>query len=1122
MRVLHVIQPTDGGSALATATLATAQARAGHDVVVACPDGELVRRLESAGVARLPWQAVREPTTSLLREWRRLRALVREVRPDVAVLHATKAGLVGRVLLRGRIPTVYQPHGWGFRQCRGLKARAVVAWERFACRWTDATVCVGATERDEAIALGFRADWHVVANGLDLAAFRDLAGLDRATARAHLGLGRGPVVTCVARLADLKGHETLLDAWDRVVTKVPAATLVLVGDGPLRQALEARAPASVWFAGEVDDVGTWLRACDVAVQPSLTEAGVSLAALEAMACGRSVVVTDVGDHRALVDMNGAGAVVPAAEPGPLAAALVDRLADGVLAAAEGAAGSRAATQFGSEARVATFDTILRDVLGRRLPWSERAFGDALHVTVVFTAGVLGGAERWALTLLDATDRLDVSAVVLGPGGPLQEELTRRGIEVETVATGTTPLALARTAQRLARVLRRRRPDVVLANGSKAAVCAVGAGLAARTRVVWARHDFARDAVLGRRLARRVDAVVATSQELLDAIGAAGTAIVPPRPGVAPAPRDEAALYWAARGLHIAAERPVAAIVGRVDAHKGHAAAIGALACPGGADWRLAVVGGDDPAAPGATQALRTFAAEAGVADRVIFCGAVPDAGRHLGAFDAVVAPTPPWTGTGPFGGEGFGLVVMEALLAGTPVVCSPSVPASGLAPDAVEALDGCSADEVAAALARVLARAPAAKAAAAHIWERLPTAEVQADRLVGVLAATAARAGAGHTARPPVSVVTTVLNEAEGIDTLLRSVLTQAGPDDEVVVVDGGSTDATAAHVAAVAADDPRLTLVVAPGANIAAGRNIGIGAARHEVVVTTDGGCRQADGWLDAMAAPFADTDRPGLVLGSYLPGDATALEAAMKYALYPVPREAGHPSWWSRVYSRFLGLAYDPTMPTGRTSAFTVDAWAQAGGYPEHLYAAEDVTFGRAVAGAGYRCELTTDARVAWEHRRDLRATARMFYVYGVGDGRSGDPKLVARDAVRALAYGGGALLVVAGGSRGRLAAALGAAVYMSLPVQRTRGIRERAAVVARIPVVLAVQDVAKAAGAAVGIVGRHRGDDHHATGGRVADRTGAGQRHAEPDTRSVTAPLPVAQPCDDVAEAVGEAAR
>lgn len=1105
MRVLHVIQPTDGGSALATADLAVDQARAGDDVVVACPDGDLVDALAAAGVPRLAWRARREPGAFVAGEWWRLRALLREVRPDVVFVHATKAGLVGRLALRGRVPTVYQPHGWGWRQCTGMKRRLVVAWERFACRWTDTTVCVGESERDEAVALGLRSGWDVVPNGLDLVRFEAAGAVSRDTARSRLGLGSGSVAVCVSRLSALKGHEVLLDAWGAVEGALPGTTLVLVGDGPLRPALEAAAPSSVRFAGSATtaEVLLWLRACDVAVQPSMTEAGISLALLEAMALGRSVVATDIGDTRGLLEASRCGAAVPAGDAAALADALELRLADADLAGDEGDAGRVAAARFGRGRRHGAIDAIVQDVMRRRFPWATQGWGDRLRVTIVFTAGVLGGAERWALDLLDATDRLDATAVVLGPGGPLRQELERRGVPVETVASGATPAALVCSAHALAHVLKRRRPDVVLANGSKAALCAVVAGLRAQVRVVWARHDFARDRLLGRRLARRVDAVVASSQALLDTIGASGSVITPARPALQPDTREEAEAFWALQEPGLIGAGRTAAIVGRVDAFKGHDSAIGALASSRAAGWRLAVVGDDDPSDPGATARLRRLAADLGVADRVIFCGAVPDAGRHLGAFDAVVVATPPPpSGREAFGGEGYGIVVMEALLAGVPVVCDPSVPAAALVPAAVEPLSESTPEAVAAALAAVSSRAAEAAVTAGDLWERLPPAALQADRLASVLAATAARSGAGNSTRPPVSIITTVLNEGAGIEKLVRTVLGQAGPDDELVVVDGGSTDDTAGLVAAIAETDARVTLVVAPGLNIAAGRNLAVRTARNEVVVTTDGGCEQDPGWLDAMAAPFAGAATPGLVLGTYLPSTATPLDAAMTCALYPVPAEAGHPSPWSRLYSRFLGLAYDPTLPTGRTSAFTVAAWEDAGGYPTHLYAAEDVTFGRAVAAAGHGCELTTDARVRWSHRDSLRGTARMFYVYGVGDGRSGDPLLLARDAIRAGAYLGGTLLACRGGRGGRILVAAGAALYVSLPVLRTRSLPSRGQVVARIPLVLAVQDLAKAAGAAAGIWGRLRGVDRQASGGSVADRPAAASRAPE----AISAPLQV----------------
>ena len=80
--------------------------------------------------------------------------------------------------------------------------------------------------------------------------------------------------------------------------RVPEAQLLLVGDGPDRRALERLADglAGVAFAGARTDVPTWLAAADVVVVPSRWE-GMALVPLEAMACARSVVATDVNGVR---------------------------------------------------------------------------------------------------------------------------------------------------------------------------------------------------------------------------------------------------------------------------------------------------------------------------------------------------------------------------------------------------------------------------------------------------------------------------------------------------------------------------------------------------------------------------------------------------------------------------------------------------------------------------------------------------------------------------------------------------------------------------------------------------------------------------------------------------------
>src|SRR5207253_667306 len=115
----------------------------GWAVAVACPDGRLVGELADRGVHRLSWSAGRPPGPASATEVLRLRRLIAVVRPDVLHLHSSKAGLAGRLAVRGRLRTLFQPHGWSWLATSGSAATATLGWERAAARWTDVLVCVG-------------------------------------------------------------------------------------------------------------------------------------------------------------------------------------------------------------------------------------------------------------------------------------------------------------------------------------------------------------------------------------------------------------------------------------------------------------------------------------------------------------------------------------------------------------------------------------------------------------------------------------------------------------------------------------------------------------------------------------------------------------------------------------------------------------------------------------------------------------------------------------------------------------------------------------------------------------------------------------------------------------------
>ncbi|TJZ55943.1 glycosyltransferase family 4 protein [Streptomyces piniterrae] len=350
--ILHVAQPVDGGVARVVADLVRAQVAAGLRVVVAAPPGGALHRdVATAGAEVALWFAGRSPGRALAGEIRRLSRLIRRTGPDLVHAHSAKAGLAARLAVRGRIPTVHQPHAWSFEAAGGATGRLALAWERCAARWSDRVLCVSEAERLRGAAMGVAARWAVIRNGVDLERFhpgcspaetdgrdetegtegadkRDEtgAGVRRRLRAALSGLGLpvaddAPLVVCVGRLCPQKGQLTLLRAWPGVAAAVPDARLVLVGDGPDRRLLESAAPPGVLFAGAVDNVVPWYRAADLVVLPSRWE-GMALAPLEAMACARPVVVTDVsGARESLPPGTESGCLVPPDDPDALARAL---------------------------------------------------------------------------------------------------------------------------------------------------------------------------------------------------------------------------------------------------------------------------------------------------------------------------------------------------------------------------------------------------------------------------------------------------------------------------------------------------------------------------------------------------------------------------------------------------------------------------------------------------------------------------------------------------------------------------------------------------------------------------------------------------------------------------------
>ncbi len=208
-------------------------------------------------------------------------------------------------------------------------------------------------------------------NGVDTHLYQPAEAQGQVDQRTALGLPPGPLVLYSGRLVPEKGLGGLLQIWPQVRAAHPTATLLLLGSGAERQALERLASSGVLFGGRVDDMPAYLRCADVFVLPSLAE-GLSNALLEAMAAGLPVVATAVGGASDVIRQGESGWLVPPQAPAALRQGLHTLLADADLRARLGQ-GARARVVCDYDLRgLAKRLVTVYDCLARRLPLPQGA------------------------------------------------------------------------------------------------------------------------------------------------------------------------------------------------------------------------------------------------------------------------------------------------------------------------------------------------------------------------------------------------------------------------------------------------------------------------------------------------------------------------------------------------------------------------------------------------------------------------------------------------------------------------------------------------------------------------------------------------------------------------------
>ena len=237
-----------------------------------------------------------------------------------------------------------------------------------------------------------------------------------------------------------------------------------------------------------------------------------------------------------------------------------------------------------------------------------------------------------------------------------------------------------------------------------------------------------------------------------------------------------------------------------------------------------------------------------------------------------------------------------------------------------------------------------------------------------------------QSARLPVSIVVTELNEVEEIERAVSSLLAQVPPAAEVIVVDGGSTDGTWEWLEAaqrqnpgpgprlIAIRDETCSLKFSKGP-VSRGRNVAIAAAKSGIVACADAGCTYAPDWLANLTAPL--------------------IAGGAEYALGGSCLDAQEHTIWDVASAPFFSVKLSPTEPTksctARSMAFTKSLWQKIGGFPEQVLVGEDTLFDFE-ARSRTKPVFIPNAKAIYRPRNSFRSATHQMARYAISDGQAG----------------------------------------------------------------------------------------------------------------------------------------